>query len=74
MKKKRKPGYFTLLALSILWVLGALLTIMPAPMMYRECMLGYKAHCTLTPISTVTCVVLAGVTCLVQTRLFIERS
>ena len=74
MKRKKKPGYYTLLALTILWVLGAILTIMPIPYAYRECMLGYKAHCTLTPISTILCVILAVITYVVGQRSFTEAS
>lgn len=59
MKRKKKPGYYTLLALAILMILGAVLTIMPVSYAYKECMIGYKAHCTLTPISTILCIISA---------------
>ena len=74
MKRKKKPGYYTLLALVILMVLGAVLTTMPVSYAYKECMLGYKAHCTLTPISTIACVMIAAITYVVMNRLFIETS
>jgi hypothetical protein len=74
MRKRRKPGYATLMTFTILMVLGAILTVMPMPSAYRECMLGYKAHCTLAPISTVSCVIVAGMACVVQKRLFTERA
>ena len=74
MKRKKKPGYYTLLALTILFALGAMLTIMPISYAYRECMLGYKAHCTLTPISTILCVIIAVITYVVGQRLFTEAS
>ena len=74
MKRKKKPGYYTLLALAILMVLGAALTIMPVSYAYKECMLGYKAHCTLTPISTISCVIIAAITYVVGQRLFTEAS
>ena len=74
MKRKKKPGYYTLLALTILFALGAVLTIMPISYAYRECMLGYKAHCTLTPISTILCVISAVITFVVGQRLFTEAS
>lgn len=73
MKKRRKPGYATLMTFTILMVLGALLTVMPAPSAYRECLLGYQAHCPLAPISTVACVVAAAITCVVRKRLFTDR-
>ena len=72
MKRKKKPGYYTLLALAILMVLGAVLTIMPVSYAYKECMLGYKAHCTLTPISTILCVIAAVITYMVTQSLFTE--
>jgi hypothetical protein len=56
----------------ILTVLGAMLTIMPVSYAYKECMLGYKAHCTLTPISTNACVIIATITYVVMNRLFTE--
>lgn len=74
MKRKKKPGYYTLLALAILMVLGAVLTIMPISYAYKECMLGYKAHCTLTPISTILCAIMAAITYVVGQRLFTEAS
>ena len=74
MKRKKKPGYYTLLALTILFVLGAVLTVMPISYAYKECMLGYKAHCTLTPISTILCVIFAAITWMVMNRSFTEAS
>ena len=71
---KKKPGYYTLLALTVLLALGAVLTIVPISYAYRECMLGYKAHCTLTPISTILCVIMAVITYVVGKRLFTESS
>ena len=40
--------------LAILIVLGAT-TLFPAAGASKPCMLGYYAHCTFTPISTVLC-------------------
>ena len=74
MKRKKKPGYYTLLALTVLLALGAVLTIIPVSYAYTECMLGYKAHCTLTPISTILCIVAAVLTYVVGQRLFTEAS
>ena len=74
MNRKKKPGYYTLLALAILMILGAVLTIMPISYTYKECMLGYKAHCTLTPISTIACVIIAVITCVVGQSFLTEPS
>ena len=74
MKRKKKPGYYTLLALAILLALGAVLTIVPISYAYKECMLGYKAHCTLTPVSTILYIVFAAIIYMVGQRSFIEAS
>ena len=74
MKRKKKPGYYTLLALTVLLALGAVLTIIPVSYAYTECMLGYKAHCTLTPLSTILCIVAAVLTYAVGQRLCTEAS
>jgi hypothetical protein len=74
MKRKKKPGYYTLLTLTILLALGAVLTVVPISYAYRECMLGYKAHCTLTPISTILCVISAVITFVAGQRWFTETS
>ena len=74
MKKKKKPGYYTLLALAILMLLGAVLTIMPVSYSYKECILGYKAHCTLTPVSTILCIIVAAIIYVVMHKSFTEAS
>ncbi len=74
MKRKKKPGYYTLLALAILFALGAVLTMMPISYAYKECMLGYKAHCTLTPVSTILCVIFAVITWMIMNSSFTEAA
>ncbi len=74
MKRKKKPGYYTLLSLTILLAFGAVLTIMPVSYAYRECMLGYKAHCTITPVSTILCIVGAVITYVMGQRSFTETA
>jgi hypothetical protein len=72
MRRKKKPGYYTLLALTILFALGAVLTVMPLSYTYKECLLGYGAHCPLTPISTNVCAVFAAIAGIAARRLFTE--
>ena len=74
MKRIKKPGYYTLLTLALLMALGAVLTMMPISYAYKECLLGYKAHCTLTPVSTILCIVFAAITYVVGQRSFTEAS
>jgi hypothetical protein len=63
MARTRKPGYGWLFALTVIFTLSALSTLMPQASASRACMLGYKAHCTFTPVSTVICAALAGAVC-----------
>ena len=74
MKGRKKPGYYVLLTLAVLMVLGAVLTMMPISYAYKECMLGYKAHCTLTPVSTILCIIIAAIAYVTGQRLFTEVS
>jgi hypothetical protein len=72
MKRKKKPGYYTLLATAILFLLGAVLTVMPMSYAYKECLLGYKAHCTLAPISTTMCAGISGIIFVLTNRYLTE--
>ena len=51
--KTRKKGYKILLILTILFTLCALSTLLPSEQANKISMLGYKAHCSYTPISTI---------------------
>ncbi|MCQ5374929.1 MAG: hypothetical protein NO515_07980 [Candidatus Methanomethylicia archaeon] len=46
------------LAVAVFIILG-LMTLIPAPAS-KPCLLGYYAHCSITPVSTVICWVIAG--------------
>jgi len=74
MKRKKKPGYYTLLVLTVSLAGGAVLTVMPMSYAYKDCMLGYRAHCTLTPVSTILCLVAAVITYVVGQSSFTEAS
>jgi hypothetical protein len=74
MKRTKKPGYYTLLVLTILLAFGAILTIMPVSWSYKECILGYKAHCTLTPVSTILCIGFAVIIYVVMNKSFTKTS
>jgi len=66
----RKKGYWPLLILTILLTLSALSTLLPTPGIHKACQLGYMAHCSFTPISTVLCLLLTAVVCSVRKRIF----
>jgi len=68
--KIRKKGYWVLFVLTLLFTLAAVSTIMPSYGASKLCMIGYKAHCTFTPISTLLCILPAGITCFIRKRFF----
>ena len=45
----------------ILWAALAILTLIPAPAS-KPSLLGYYAHCTFAPVSTLICLALAAIT------------
>ena len=71
MSKKKQPGYNILLILTIVFTLCALWTLVPSPNASKECLwLGYKAHCTWTPLSTIICLLMAGTVCKIRAQKF----
>ena len=56
----RKIALFILFAVMIGgWIYAAVLTATPSEKASKLCLLGYKAHCSFTPISTVICIIAA---------------
>lgn len=70
--KIRKSGYWKLLSMTILFTLLAVLTIIPLDSASKDCLLGYKALCSFTPISTLLCLVPAGIVCFIRKRFFVS--
>jgi len=68
--KVKKKGYVFFLILSIIFTLAAISTLIPIQAASGECMIGYKAHCTYTPISTAVCLALAAACCVIRRRAF----
>ena len=73
MKVKKQPWYGILLGLTILFTFSALLTVVPMKA-NKVCMLGYYAHCSYTPISTIICLFLALVTCKIRATYFLIKA
>jgi len=73
MSAKRQPGYAILLSLTIIFTLLAVITLIPSPNAGKECFLGYKAHCSFTPIGTIICLIASGITCLLRKRFFTNK-
>jgi hypothetical protein len=70
--KIRKKGYGLLMGLTIFFTLCTLSTLIPAGQASKICMLGYKAHCSFTPVSTLFCAIPAAITCFVRKRFFVS--
>lgn len=52
-----------------IWVISAIKTVIPNADASKPCLLGYKATCSFTPISTTICIIGAVVTFEVAKRL-----
>ena len=72
MKERKQPWYGILLGLTILFTFCALLTLVPMKAS-KLCKLGYYAHCSYTPISTIICLSLALVTCKIRAKYFLKK-
>ena len=66
-------AYTALLALSGIFALGAVLTLIPNPGASWPNILGYKSLCTFAPGATLGCALLAAITCTLRAR-FIKRA
>jgi hypothetical protein len=69
MDKNQPLAYKALLGLSLLFSLAAVLTLVPYPDARWPNVLGYKSLCPFAPAATAGCGLLAGVTCLIRSRL-----
>ena len=74
MAKLKRKGYTILLILTVALVLAAISTVIPQSSADEPCKLGYKAHCSFTPISTLLCIALAGIVCKIRRRFFTQST
>jgi len=63
------PAYRPLLALSALFGLGALVTLVPNPGASWPNIMGYSSICTFAPGATFACALLAAIACTIRARL-----
>ena len=68
--RKKKKGYWFLMVLTVLFTIAGIVTMIPVESASKECLLGYKAHCSFTPIAAIICFVLAGSVCVIRKRKF----
>jgi hypothetical protein len=57
VKSKKVPTHVVFI---VIYVLGAIVTLLPTGTASKDCLLGYNALCSFTPISTAVFVALAG--------------
>ena len=74
MARKKKKGYGIFKILTMLITLSAISTLIPQAGVSKACFLGYKAHCTFTPIGTVISLLVAGMVCIIRKRKFTEEA
>jgi chromate transport protein ChrA len=71
--KKRKPLSWLFLVLTILFTLAAISALIPDPAASKISFLGYRAHCTFAPWSSLIALALAGIFCVIRARFFIKK-
>lgn len=69
--KQVKKGYLPLFILTIVLTLAAIGTVIPFAGASKISMAQYYAYCTFTPISTILCIIAAGVVCKVRKEKFV---
>ena len=67
---KKQPMYTIMLAITVLCTLAAISTLLPQEAVEKTSLLGYKAHCPFAPVSTILCLLLAGLSCRIRSRKF----
>lgn len=70
--KIRKKGYWWLFSATVFFALMAITTLLPDASASKVCMIGYKAHCSFTPVSTLLCIIPAGLICFIRKRFFVS--
>lgn len=65
--------FLILLSALIASAVAAVITVIPDSSASRECRLGYKAHCSFTPISTIILIVLAIVFALLFIKIYWKK-
>ena len=54
-----------------IWAISAIKTVIPNADASKACLIGYKASCSFTPVSTAICIIGAVVTFVVAKRLMV---
>jgi len=65
-----KKLYKVFLVFTILCTLAAIITLVPSPHDAELNHLGYKSMCSFAPWSTLSCIILAGTSCVIRSKFF----
>ena len=66
--------FLILLAALIASAVAAVITVIPDSSASKECKLGYKAHCSFTPISTIILIIMAIVFAFLFIKLYWKKT
>lgn len=69
MKLKKLVATFVFAIMIIAWISSAVMTVIPDSSAGKVSYLGYKAHCSFTPFSTLISILAATITFLIAKRL-----
>ena len=72
--KTKKKGYGLMMALTVLFSFSTIMTLIPQASASKECFLGYFAHCSFTPISTILMALLVALTCRIRKNKYTEET
>jgi hypothetical protein len=65
-----KTGYKIFMVITIVFVLSGILTLLPVGNISENNILGYMSHCSFSPVSSLICFILAGVSCIIRKAKF----
>ncbi|MFX0162668.1 MAG: hypothetical protein ACFE68_04930 [Candidatus Hodarchaeota archaeon] len=66
--------FLILLAALIAAAVAAVITVIPDSSASKECRLGYKAHCSFTPISTIILIIMAIIFALLFIKIYRKKT
>ena len=74
MEKNESPAYWAMLALTLVFSVLAVVTLIPNPAAAKPNVLGYRSVCSFAPAATALCGFLAGIACTLRNRLVSRRA
>ncbi len=72
--EEKKKGYGFMLVLVAFLILVSISTLLPDKSASKDCLLlGYRAHCTFAPISTLICILVTVLAYMLIRKKFVEK-